>query len=150
MILDNSLLLDTAHAITATADSTNVIDLLNARDIGAGNAPGATPKLMVLVTTAFATTNAGTLTVKVQGSTDNSTYTTYAESRAYTSAEMTAGVRLLDIDIPRPSGTAALPRYLKLNYTVANAFTGGAVTSAIVLGRDDNTPAYPSGIAISN
>jgi hypothetical protein len=149
MLLDQNLLLDTAHALTATAASTNVVDLVNARDIAVGKAHGATPTLMVLVTTTFSTTNSGTLTVQFQGSTDNSTFTTYAESRAYTAGELVAGNRLFDDDIPRPSGGAATPRYLRLNYVVANAFTAGAVTAAIVLGRDDLI-AYPPGVAVVN
>lgn len=150
MILDQNLLFDTAHALTATAASTNVVDLVNARDMGRGDANGSTPKLMVLVTTAFSSTNSGTLTVQFQGSTDNSTFTTYAESRAYTAGELTAGNRLFDVDVPRPSGGAALPRYLRLNYVVANAFTAGAVTSAIVLGRQDQSPYYPPGVTVAN
>ena len=151
MLLDNNLVFDTAAAITSTAPSTNVVDLLNARDIGAGNAAGATPKLMVLVTTALATTNSATLTVQFQGSTNNSTFTTYAESRAYTAGELVAGNRLFDIDVPRPSGGAALPRYLRLNYVVGTGvFSQGAVTSAIVLGRDDISPVYPPGVVVTN
>lgn len=150
MLLDNNLLLDSAHAITATAASTNVVDLVNARDIGAGPDYGAVPKLMVLVTTSFASTNAGTLTVQFQGSTDNTTWSTYAATRAMTAGELVAGNRLFDIDVPRPGPGDALPRYLRLNHVVANAFTGGAVTSAIVLGRQDSVPAYPAGVTVAN
>ena len=56
---------------------------------------------------------------------------------------------VLDGDVPRPSGGAAIPRYLRFNYVVANAFTAGAVTAGIILGRDD-LPAYPAGIAVAN
>ena len=146
MIIDGLLLFSSAQAITATAASTNVLDMVNARDMGA-----ADPELQVAiyVTTAFATTNAGTLTIAVQGSTDNATFTTYAQSRAYTAGEMTAGAKLLPIELPAKTSGDALPRYYRLNYTVANAFTGGAVTAMLVLDREDKY-AYPAGINITN
>lgn len=131
MLIDNSLLLDTAHALTATAVSTNVVDLGVKRDLGIGP-NNVAPRIMCLVTTALTSTNSATLTVQAQGSTDNSTFTTYAESRAYTAGELIAGNRLLDIDLPRPSGGAANPRYLRLNYVVGTGvFSAGAVTAAI-------------------
>lgn len=146
MIIDNLLLFSSAQAITATAASTNVLDMLNARDMGA-----ADPDIQVAiyVITAFATTNAGTLTIQVQGSTDNVTFTTYAESRAYTSGDMAAGNKLLPIELPARSSADALPRYYRLNYVVANAFTGGAVSAMLVLDRQGDY-AYPAGVNITN
>lgn len=146
MIIDGLLLFSSAQAITATAASTNVIDLLNARDLGA-----ADPELQVAcyVSTAFATTNAGTLQVAVQGSTDNVTFTTYAQSRAYAVTELTAGAKLLPIEMPAKGSMDALPRYVRLDYIVTNAFTGGAVTSMLVLDRPDPQQ-YPAGITIQN
>lgn len=146
MIIDGLLLFSSAQAITATAASTNVLDMLNARDMGA-----ADPDLQILVqvATAFATTNAGTLVVQAQGSTDNVTFTTYAESRAYTAGELTAGAGLLRIELPAKGSMDALPRYYRLNYVVTNAFTGGAVTAALVLDRQGNY-AYPAGVTITN
>lgn len=153
MILDGNLLLDTAAAITSTANSTNVIDLGIARDMGIGDADQITPKVMCLVNTAFTTTNSATLTVTFQGSTDNSTWDSYVSSPAYAAAALVAGARLLDIDLPRPAAGKSMPRYLRLNYAVGTGvFSAGAVTAAIVLGRQDTPPlgAYPSGFTVSN
>lgn len=152
MILDSQLLFDSASTISGATGgaSQNVIDLVNKRDMGVGDAAGATPKIMCLVSTAFLTTNAATLNVQAQGSTDNVTYTTYAESGAVAVAALTAGQYILAIDWPRPNPGAKLPRYLRLNYAIATgSFTQGAVTSALVLGRDDIVN-YPPGTVVSN
>lgn len=145
MILDKNLLFSSAQALTATAASTDVIDLANARDIS----PGEKISGFVLVTTVLESAGASTLQVMVQGSTDNSTYNTYWESEAIAKASLTAGTRI-DFEVPRPTPGRSLPRYMRLTYTVAVAnFTGGAVTAGLVLGRDDQR-AYPPGIAVSN
>jgi len=152
MIIDGYLLFDSASTITSTQVSTNIIDLVNARDMGVGDDPAL--KIMCLVTTALTTTNSATLTVDAQGSTDNSTWTTYASSPAYTAGALVAGRRLFDIDWPRPPSGVSTPRYLRLNYTVGTGiFSAGAVTAALVLDRDDRVNAagaYPAGINISN
>lgn len=156
MILDGLLLFDTAALVNTVRASTNVIDLLNARDIGVGDNPAM--KVMVVVTTSFTTTNSATLMIQAQGSTDNTTYTTYAESRAYAAADLVAGNPLGNIDWPVIGPADPLPRYLRLNYVTGpnvgtSAFgTGtvsGAITAALVLDRQ-NFRAYPPGLAISN
>lgn len=151
MILDGLLLFDSAHQISASASteaSTNVVDLVNARDMGIAD---PSLKLLVQVLTAFATTNSAVLTVALQGSTDNSTYTTMVQSQAaLTPGALTAGARLMDYTIPRPAPGQALPRYLRLLYTVGTGiFSVGSVTAAIVLDRQDYV-AYPPGLAVSN
>lgn len=147
MLMDALLLFDTATAITTSQDSYNTIDLSIARDMGVGEEP---IRVLAQVITAFTTTNSATLTVAFQGSTDDVTYTTYAQSRAYAAAELLAGRHLLQINVPRPGGTAAMPRYLKLVYTVGTGiFSAGTVTSALVLDRQDS-PQYPPGVTVSN
>lgn len=158
MILDGNLLLDTAAAITTSTNSTNVIDLSTFRDMGVGQEDGATPQILCIVSTAFTTTNSATLQVAFQGSTDNSTWNTYVSSPAYAAAALTAGARLLDIDVPRPAAGLAIPRYLRLSYTVGTGvFSAGNVTSAVVLGRLDQPVSasgflsgYPSGFTVAN
>lgn len=151
MILDGALLFDSAHQISASATteaSTNVVDLQNARDLGIGD---PSLKLLVQVITAFATTNAAVLTAALQGSTDNSAYTTMIQSQAaLTPGNLAAGRRLLDVTLPRPAPGQALPRYLRMLYTVGTGiFSVGSVTAAIVLDRQDQTY-YPAGINVSN
>ena len=163
MILDYNYMFDGSPAATngvvagvaistaggSNQNSTNVIDLLNARDMGIGG--GIDLKIMVLVTAAFTSTGAGTLQVKAQGSTDNVTYTTYAETPAIASGTLTAGVKIAQFDWPGIlPDTGALPRYLRLQYAVGvSTFSAGSVIAGLVLGRDDNR-GYPSGITISN
>lgn len=153
MILDGLLLFDTAVALTATAVSTNVVDLLNARDMGVGD-----PELSVVVqcTTALLSAGASTLTIQVQGSTDNTTYTIYAQSDAIPKASLGAGSKF-SIDLPRmPPHAAGRPRYLRLNYVVATGpFTGGTLTSFMVLDEQlnagsPNALGYSPGIVIAN
>lgn len=147
MILDKNLLVSSAQAITATAASTDVIDLGVAEDIGVGVHPEL--RLFCQVGTAFSTTNSGTLTIAIQGSTDNSTFDTYAQTIAYTAGALIANARLFDIDMPRPSAGQSRPRYIRLNYTVANAFTAGTVTAGLVIDRPDQIY-YAAGVNVTN
>lgn len=147
MIIDGLLLFSSAQNITTgTEASTNVIDLLNARDIGPGELP---LRVAAYVITAFATTDSATLQLALQGSTDNVTYNTYALSRAYSAAELTAGAKLAPLDWPNVA-VGSLPRYIRLAYiSGALHWTPGSVTSMLVIDRQDDR-AYPAGINISN
>jgi hypothetical protein len=152
MYMDQSLLFDTAAAITATAVSTNIIDLTNTRDLGVGDSSAL--DVVVLVTTTMLAAGAATLTVQFQGSTDNSTYTTMMQSDTIGKASLTAGTKL-SFDMPRLSAGQARPRYLRLNYVVATGpFTAGNVTSFIVIDDHASTGiaayGYAPGIVINN
>src|ERR1035437_4096483 len=140
----------TANGI-ATQASTNVIDLGTARDMGIG---GYTLKVMCLVTTAFTSTGAGTMHVQFQGSTDNTTYATYAQSANYASTTLTAGTYLMHQDVPAVDPTTnKIPRYLRLVYSVGTSqFSTGAVIATMVIDRQDNAPkySYPSGFVVNN
>lgn len=149
MILDGLLVFSSAQALTSTADSTNVLDLTNARDLGQGNDSPAV-KLMLQVGTAFQSTGSSTLVVSLAGSTDNSTYTTMVSIPSIAKAAMIAGAVIGNIDLPRRVNGQALPRYLKLVYTVGTAdFTAGTLNAALVLDRQDNTY-YPVGQVVQN
>lgn len=178
MILDSLLQFDSAVSLAiaaGTQNSTNVIDLHSsgmipvlanlqgARDMGIGDDPAL--KLLVVVTTTFTSGGAGTLVVALQGATDNgsgapSTFNTWWSSPAYALATLNAGSRLLNMDMPRPPDGIAIPRFLRLLYTVATAtMTAGNVSSYIVLDRDDQPYSstdnsvlggYPAGINIAN
>ena len=179
MILDSLLQFDPAGTSLAiapgTQNSTNVIDLhiingglpvlasgAGARDIGIGDDPAM--KLLVLVTTTFVGAT-GTLTVAFQGSVDNGSgaplsFTTYYSSPAIAVATLVAGARLMDMDVPRPPAGVAVPRFLRLLYTVGTAtFTAGQIESLIVLDRHDQMyqgttnstlGGYPAGITVAN
>lgn len=150
MILDGALLFDSAAAITAasgTQASTNVLDLLNARDMGVGDYPSL--KILAQVIQAFA--GGTSVAVKLQGSTDNTTYSDMpvATPTALTLGNLTAGARILDVDVPRPGQGQAIPRYLRLLYTTVGTHTLGTITAGIVLDRQDYV-SYPPGLAIAN
>lgn len=154
MYMDGLLLFDTSVALTASAASTNVVDLVNARDMGVGDDPAL--DVIVQVTSALLSAGATTLTVQFQGSTDNVTYTTYAQSDAIPKANLTAGAKI-SMDIPRiPPHAAGRPRYLRLNYVVATGpFTGGTITAFIVVDDQQgvgspNALSYSPGIVIAN
>lgn len=178
MIIDSFLQFDptgTSVAIAVgTQASTNVIDLhmagiptlvngQGARDIGIGDDPAL--KLYVAVTTTFTSDGAGTLSVSLEGATDNGSgvpaaYSVWWVSPVYALATLVAGARLMDMDMPRPPDGIAIPRFLRLLYTVAGAtMTAGAVTAEIVLDRQDQyytgtinstLSGYPAGITVSN
>lgn len=153
MILDYQNMFDQALAITSTAVSTNVIDLGTYRDLGVGDDP--TIEVLAQVVTTFVSAGGATLQIQFQGSRDNSTYTTMAESRAYAVADLTQGAFLLPIGIPRPSGAQLIPRYYRLNYIVGTStFSAGALTTGLVLDRSDNMTVlgggYPAGVVITN
>jgi hypothetical protein len=159
---------------TGANSSTNQLDLhmaglpvlasgVGARDIGIGDDPSM--KLLVLVTAAFTTGGGGTLRVDFQGATDNGSgspaaFSTYFSSPVYAVANLAAGTRLMDMDVPRPPSGVAMPRFLQLNYQIATAvMTAGTLKAFIVLDRHDLAyqstnnavlGGYPPGIAIAN
>lgn len=157
MIIDGLLQFDPAlSAITVTRVSTNVIDLLAQRDLGESGDPSM--KLYVGVNAAFTAGGAATLTVQMQGSSDNANWFTYAETRAFSIAELTPVGRLGVWDWPSvPVGvpgsgniSGAAPRYLRLNYVVATGpMTAGSVNAQLVLDAQ-TTRQYPAGVTITN
>ena len=157
MLLDNNLIFDSNAAITTTRDSTNIIDLVNARDIGDGE------ELEVLVqvgTTALASTaTTTTIQAKIMVSTDNSTYTTAALSDAVQIGLTTTGSHILNIHMPirrlysevAGTGNDAYPRYIKLNYVASATLSAGTLTAALIGARQTNPAAgYPSGFTVAN
>lgn len=148
MILDNSLAFDGPNfvAITTTRDSLNVLDLGVQRDVSIGT----TLQLLIISDRLFA---GGTnVTIAVQGSElEASGYVTYAQTPAITTAQMNAAPGVLfPIFLPRPPyGGLAIPRYLKLVYTVTGTYTAGAVQAYLVTARDD-VIYYPSGFSTAN
>ena len=157
---------------TGTQNSSNVIDLAGpalpasqsspfaapGRDLGIGDDPAL--KLLVQVTTAF---SGGTnLQVGFAGAPDNGagspgSFTTYVTGPTVTDTNMVAGVRLLEIDYPRPDPASVPPRFVRLSYVNSGTHTAGKIEGTIVLDRFDQpyqskgvTGGYPPGITIAN
>jgi hypothetical protein len=138
---------------TGTQVSTNVIDLVNARDMGIGDDPAL--KLSVSVTTTF--TGGTSLQVNIRASVDNITYITLASGPVIAEANLLQGTFLFDVDLPRivgpfadrPGAAEALPRYLTLQYITVGTHSAGGIFGALVLDRQDQI-SYPPGIVIAN
>jgi hypothetical protein len=142
---------------TGTQQSTNVLDLLNARDLGIGDDPSL--ELLIQILTTF--TGGTSLEVQLQGAPDNGSgapgsYTTMWDSGAIAEADLLAGRYISNITIPRiwlPSplapGKQVLPRFLRLQYITVGTHGAGGLFGAIVLDREDYI-FYPPGIVIAN
>lgn len=137
-ILDSTLLLSDAQAVTATAASTNVIDLGTTgtppyssvalvRDLGKSIVP-----LVAQVNTTF--TGLTSLALAIQTSADNSTYTDVYNSGAIALATLKSGYQFSIDEIPLGS----LKRYIRAYYTVVGTGTAGTVTVAIATGIQTN------------
>lgn len=132
------------QAIVATAASTNVIDLGSARDIGAGDAD-----IQVHVDIVQAFNNLTSLQVTLQYSVDNATWTDELLSPVIVLANLVVGAKVFRVTLPMISlNSVALPRYVRLNYTVVGtAPTLGAITAYLTAENDMQGPGfnYPSG-----
>ena len=139
MIVDANNIFSDSQAITASAASTNVIDLglpgtpygapaPVEQDVGKGNCI----PVAVNVTQAF--NNLTSLAISLQTSPDNASYTEVA-THTYPLAAL--GLGQLTVPAELPIGTNA--RYVKLIYTVTGtAPTTGKIFAGIVAGRQSN------------
>lgn len=117
MIIDKTLQVSTAQAFTATAASTDVVDLTSVRDVGAGE-----PLYMVAVAKTAMTGTSPTLSLAIETD-DNSARSSpvaLATSRSYTA--LAIGDRIV---LPLPPG-APYERYLGVRATLGG--TSPAVT----------------------
>jgi len=128
-MIDAQLEMSDSQAITASAVSTNVIDLSNLGDIGAGEPL----PLEVLVKTAF--DNLTSLDVEFQESAD-AAFTTpiVLLSQNLLLAALTAGKRLNFNVAPHSANS-----FFRMNYTVNGTNpTAGAISAALVTGKQTN------------
>lgn len=127
MYVDSQLLLSDAQAVTASADSTNIIDLGIARDIGTGE------DLYLVTVCDVAMTDASsdsTVTVTLQGD-STSTITPDATQALFTfPATSAAGtVKYAKLD---PGSAPLQYQYINVKYTVANGnLTTGSFTTLL-------------------
>jgi hypothetical protein len=141
MLLDSTLQFSDAQALTATAASTNVINLVNDRDMGIGR----NVELVIIGSGTFASAGGtATLQIGIEYSEDNVTYVPAALSDVMTITQLNSTVPenqpyLLAMPLPRPKkGTETMPQYVRLYYTVGTQnFSAGTVTAFLAIGRDD-------------
>lgn len=144
MIMDRQIAPSTAQAVTATAFSTDVIDLAAAnRDLGR-----STPlRAIVTVGTQFTAAGAGTLVVELveSANADLSSPTVLAQSNGGTPlalATLAPGYLAMDIQIPTTT-----KRYLGFRYTVATGpMTGGTISASIVMDTPSPIATRPTGV----
>lgn len=125
MVKHQGSIVSSAQAVTATAVSTDSIDLLNARDIGQGTATHAN----VVAITSVTAVGAATVTIDVIVADDaalTSNVVVLCSSRAYTKTELTVvggtgTQRTQPISVLLPPNLHSLgKRYLGVRYTIAN------------------------------
>lgn len=141
MIMDRTALFSDGQAITATAASTNLIDLgatgtvygaaaAMTRDIG----PGNRIPLIVTVTQSFNTLTSLTVSLETDDNASFSSATTIWTSPAYTLAQLAVGAKQNLLPDSIPLGTNE--RYLRLKYTVGGSNpTLGKITAGVVAAR---------------
>ena len=150
MMTDALLQLASAQAVTATAFSTNTIDLSQNRDIGMGS------DLYAVVTVDAAATAAGAATVNFQvvtsANANLSSPTIIGQTDAIAKTELTLGRKPIAIPIPA-AALLAQPigqRYLGLQFTVGTGpLTAGSFSVAIVNSDVAMNKNYPSGFTVA-
>lgn len=133
MIMDKKNLFSNAQAVTATALSTDKIDL---GPLGGGNTGrniGVSDEVMLSITVTEAATAAGAATVTFQFVTDDnsalSSPTVLWASAAIPIATLVVGYRI-DVAVPR----GVYERYIGLNYVVGTGpLTAGKFTAGLVM-----------------
>lgn len=149
MMTDALLQLSSAQAVTASAVSTNTIDLSQVRDIGTGT------DLYAIFTVDVAATAAGAATVNFQVITSASAAltspTVLVQTDALAKTELTAGRRPICLPIPN-AAILAQPigqRYLGVQYTVGTGpLTAGSFSACINNSEVDVGKNYASGFTV--
>lgn len=134
MILDKLLQVSTAQVVTATAGSTDVLDLKQDRDIGIGE-----PVYLVTNISAVSGTSP-TLVIAIQ-SDDNSGFS--SASVLASSASLAPPVAGQQIVVPLPRTNE---RYLRANYTVGGTSPSITLDSYFTTNPPPGWQAYPGAI----
>ena len=146
MIFDAQSQFSDAQAVTATAASTNSIDLKATGTPYGGNAlvrdigKGCELPVAVTVTETFATLTSLTISVETDDNSSFSSATTVFTTPAILAATLVAGYSVPML-VEVPEGTKE--QYVRLKYTVAGSnATAGKITAGIVAARQTNFGGY--------
>lgn len=150
-MVDDFLKLSAAQTVTASAVSTNTVDLGTSRDLGPGE------RLMVQFTVDQTVTAAGAGTVTFQvissAAAALTSPTILAQTDAIGKAELTAGRKPIVVTIDRAaliSAQALGQRYIGVQYTIGTGpLTAGQFTAYIVHGAQDVNKNYASGFSVT-
>lgn len=147
MILDKQLMFSEAQAVTATALSTNTVDLGAVGTQGNGGTPiydigrGGPVRVVAQVVTAFTAAGAATMVaelVMADNAALSTNLTVLSSTAAIPVATLTAGYKFQLGTIP----AGVTKRYFGMRYTVATGpMTAGAVTSGLALDSQSNPAA---------
>ena len=144
-------------AATASTTYSPAINLGVAEDMGIGDGEFV-PKIAVLVSTAITSTcQSLRINAQFQGSTDSSTWTTYVESGALSTASYAAGNYILPVDVPRRPSGVSLPQYYRMALVLSGngsseTITTGTIAGGIVIQRQDATDTegqYSAGFTVT-
>ena len=145
MYTDRELTAALDQAVTATAVSTDAIQL----DGLYTGRPGDKFRAYALVTQDFTAAGAATLTIEVIQATNSALTTSVdvlASSTALALADLKAGGKKFELDIPMPKNTK---KFIGFRFTVATGpMTAGKITAGFVPGTPtplDDRPTYHTG-----
>lgn len=141
MYIDAQLQFSQAQVVTATAVSTNAIDLGKDRNIGIGK------PMAILITVGSAAVTAGTLTIQVQADTTSAfgAPVTAATSVALATATLVAGFKYIIVLPP----DLLTDRWMRLNYVIVTITTVTLTAELVALDSIQNEVYYPAGTTIS-
>lgn len=141
MILDADLQFSDAQSVTATAASTNSLDLSAIRDIGTGQ------PMYVVMNLAAAMVGAGAIITVTAETDDNSGFSsaTTSQTLGVFPAVSAAGTKLVCAISP----DAANERYLRLKYTVSGGTLSSSSVDAFLSLSYEKVQHYADAITIS-
>lgn len=140
MIMDRTLLFSDRQAITATATSTNIVDLGATGTVYGASAPmvrdvgvGESIPLHCGVTESFNNLTSLIITIEVDDNAGFTSARTVFTSPTYVLADLAAGKTKL---LPQSLPVGTNERYVRLRYTVAGtAPTLGRITAGVTMGN---------------
>jgi hypothetical protein len=157
MITDGQLFFEplAGTAITVTANSTNILDLVAGRDLGGGGYPAPTVIVSVLAGFTSATASA-TLTIAVQGAPDNGSgspggFQTLQATPAIPLGQLSKGQRPLKIDLAQVSEFPLVPVNTTGTTTLSSSSMTVASATGLVQGQNVfGNPNVPPGTTIAS